>query len=153
SNDVSPAEILGPDPTLTPGASSMSVSPTTLGQTICSTDGSTPARVSKRSEDEVYRRYRVSQDQQSRYAIDLLIPADLGGTTDVTNLWPRRAGGALDAATTRFESGLNVRVCDGQLALPDAQRVIATALTSRTRHVTHPRRSRPSTPPGDPALP
>lgn len=60
----------------------------------------TPGRIAKRPadsrgvtesmKDEVFARYRIPLERRRYYAIDRLIPKELGGADDIRNLWPQR---------------------------------------------------------------
>jgi len=62
-----------------------------------------------------------------RYEVDYLIAPDLGGATDVRNLWPQPyAGGVWNAGVKdALENQLRRLVCAGQIDLPTAQHDIA----------------------------
>lgn len=65
----------------------------------------------------------------SDYEYDHLVPLELGGSSDVRNLWPEPyAGGSYtkDGVETR----LNHVVCSGQVTLEAAQQAIATNWTT-----------------------
>ncbi len=56
------------------------------------------------------------------YALDHLVPLELGGANNVRNLWPQPRSEAKDK--DRIEKALHAAVCSGQLPLIDAQQRI-----------------------------
>jgi hypothetical protein len=73
----------------------------------------------------------VRDTERPRYRIDHLIPASLGGTEAVTNLWPQIAAGLYGvAAKDSIESALHDGVCAGTILLVAAQHAIATDWTT-----------------------
>lgn len=63
-----------PDPTLTPGVF---------------TDTRTPRHVTGATARAVYRAYGIGLLRRPLYVIDHLVPLELCGTNDITNLWPQ----------------------------------------------------------------
>ena len=59
--------------------------------------------------------------------VDHLVPLELGGSNDFTNLWPQSEHATgLDAATKdRLENRLHALVCAGELPIAEAQHEIA----------------------------
>jgi hypothetical protein len=82
--------------------------------------------VPETEKDQVYAEYGIASHAPSEYEVDHLIPLELGGSNDIANLWPERA-----APTPGFhekdkvENYLHDQVCNGTLALKDAQAEIA----------------------------
>jgi len=61
------------------------------------------------------------------YEVDHLISLELGGSNDITNLWPEAYAGAWGARSKdALENRMHRLVCAGQLDLAQAQREIAT---------------------------
>lgn len=60
------------------------------------------------------------------YSIDHFIPLSLGGSNDITNLWPQRISGIVYGAKQKTMSDyyLYREVCDGRMTLEDAQALI-----------------------------
>lgn len=80
------AVILRPDPTLTPGA----VNPALTEKVLCDPSFTTKLvrHVTPAEAASIFKRYGVDATLD-RYEIDHLISLELGGTNDVTNLWPQ----------------------------------------------------------------
>ena len=91
-----------PDPALTPGA----VYRVESAQLFTSGYASSVRNVSNKTKREVYRRYGVTPDS-SKYEVDHLIPLLLGGSNDVSNLWPMPYDGQYGA---REKDKLEVRM-------------------------------------------
>ena len=58
--------------------------------------------------------------KKRHYVIDHLIPLEVGGSNDITNLWPQRKGDA--EQKDKLENELHARVCDGAIDVSTAQR-------------------------------
>ena len=112
-----------PNPALTPGA----VFPVGLDQICVSGYSSSVRDVSEATKDQVYAEYGVTSHVTGQYEVDHLIPLELGGSNDITNLWPEPA-----EPTPGFhqkdvlENKLHDLACSGQLDLATAQHAIAT---------------------------
>ena len=83
--------------------------------------------VSTRVKSQVYSEYGVISHSPGEYEIDHLVSLQLGGSNDISNLWP-------EAATPtpgfhekdRVENYLHDEVCSGAITLKQAQIEIAT---------------------------
>ncbi len=73
---------------------------------------------------KVFARYGIAKRKRSAYVIDQLIPARLGGSTTVENLWPEKRGDA--ASKDAVETSLHEMVCSGQVELAAAQQAIVS---------------------------
>lgn len=118
-----------PDPVLTPGAVR-----TTDRAEICSTKTGDVRNVSGSLKLSVYRRYGMigpsaafpGTDLLPPYEIDHLVSLELGGSNDITNLWPEAFGQTFGAhAKDVLENRLHKLICNGQITPQDAQREIA----------------------------
>jgi hypothetical protein len=111
-----------PNPTLTPGATR----PVTLHE-LCTPGSSSKARaVSSATKREVFRRYHVTPTPGA-FEIDHLISLELGGSNDISNLWPQPYHGKLNAHDKdHLENQLHALVCAGTVPLAAAQHAIAT---------------------------
>ncbi len=125
-----PGSALPPDPrhpdlSVTPGATDPKVTSATIRSTICRTGYETaypavPAALQAR----VFAEYSIPTPAKS-YVIDLLVPAELGGSDDLSNLWPEPTTGTDSALDKdRIEVRLRNDVCAGKTALATAQHQI-----------------------------
>lgn len=119
-----------PDPTLTPGLAD----PALTKEVLCA-PGFTTRRVRNVPSAEkrkVYARYGMTPHKgtcasKEGCEVDHLIPLTIGGSNDVTNLWPQPYRGKWSAhVKDRLENKLRGWVCHGDLDLGEAQRAIAT---------------------------
>lgn len=114
-----------PDPACTPGATDPQVTQDTIGQTICvhgwTTQIRPPVSETGPAKTRLMRAYNVSGASE----LDHLVPLELGGSSDVTNLWPEP--GPVPDPKDDAESALNVLVCahGRHLPLAAAQRLVA----------------------------
>ena len=107
-----------PDPSLTPGAVMTSVTV----QMICARGYGRLARHVTRSERKhVILAYLAAHPTWPArpYEVDHLVPLELGGSNDPSNLWPQPWGEARQK--DRLENWLHYMVCSGQMSLWDAQ--------------------------------
>ena len=127
-----------PDRRCTPGALNPAVTQSTIGSTICKSGWTSTVRPSesitgreKLASIEAYG-YRESA---SAYEYDHQVALELGGAVnDPRNLWPEpdypvRSGFYLNPKD-HLERALNRLVCGGQMALSQAQRMIAVEWVS-----------------------
>ena len=119
-----------PNSQITPG----SVDPTLTKEVICSPTFHTSdiRNVSAYKKSLVYATY-VAVNHKGACAgtegceVDHLVPLYIGGSNEVTNLWPQPYVGAWGAHTKdKLEVKLHGLVCSGKLDLGVAQRAIAT---------------------------
>ena len=113
-----------PDPACTPG----DIIPTATKDQICVSGYSKTVRNVPASEkDAVYAEYGITHHAAGEYEVDHFVSLELGGSNDLSNLWPEPA-----APTPGFhqkdkvENYLHDQVCTGQMTLADAQQQIAT---------------------------
>jgi hypothetical protein len=119
-----------PDPVLTPGAVR-----TTSRAEICGTKTSTIRNVSGSLKLQVYRRYGMAGPSAAfpgtnllpPYEVDHLVSLELGGSNDITNLWPEAYDQPLGAhQKDAIENKLHRLICAGRITPEEAQRAIAT---------------------------
>ncbi len=111
-----------PDSSCTPGAVL-----TTSTKIIC-VDGYTESvrKVSPSTKKEVFRRYGIPYEKRAEYQVDHLIALGLGGSNDISNLWPEKYD--LDygvAAKMRLESYFYRLMCSGKMAPAEIQAKMA----------------------------
>jgi hypothetical protein len=113
-----------PDSACTPGA----VFPQATKEQICTPGYSSSVRdVSNQTKDQVYAEYGIAQHSTGQYEVDHLIPLELGGSNDISNLWPEAA-----TPTPGFhqkdmvENYLHDQMCAGAIPLRQAQTEIAS---------------------------
>ena len=107
---------------LTPGA--------TRGLTVsnlCGEERDRPAPISAALHKEVFTSYGADIRRAAEYELDYLITPELGGATDVRNLWPQTYSNTPWNALVKdeLERFLYRQVCDGALDLSTAQQQMA----------------------------
>src|SRR4051812_8233179 len=86
---LSSGSALAINSTVTPGATNPAVTQATVGSTICRSGYTKTVRnVSTRVKHVAYVEYGIARSAQRNYVIDHLIPLEVGGGNDLTNLWP-----------------------------------------------------------------
>jgi hypothetical protein len=113
-----------PDPGLTPGAVL-----TTDVSKVCEPGYSKSVRhVSGKVKAKVYREYEVRTHRSGEYEIDHLVSLELGGSNDITNLWPESYETTPWNAHVKdkLENKLHELICSGQLDIREAQKAMAT---------------------------
>jgi hypothetical protein len=116
-----------PDPRCTPGSIDPAVTRADLGSTICKRGWTRTVRppetqTERFKYDVAYPAYGTPTSERTE--LDHLVPLELGGSNDATNLWPEYppAPNPKDAV----ERALNAAVCDGRVSLTAAQDAIAS---------------------------
>jgi hypothetical protein len=114
---------LYPDLSITPGATF----PDVTAEQVCQPGYSKGVRnVSAAEKAEVFKEYGVTP-QRGQYEVDHLISLELGGSNDISNLWPEpyepRPGAHEKDAVENY---LHKQVCDGSMSLDEAQKEIST---------------------------
>lgn len=92
-------------------------------------DGVRPSRlVTDQTRRQVLDRYGMSHVPAVEYELDALITPELGGTTEVANLWPQRYDSPVWNARVKddLERLLPEMVCRGEIDLASAQQAIAS---------------------------
>jgi hypothetical protein len=110
------------DASCTPGAVL-----TTDSKEVCVSGYSKSVRnVSLKTKKAVFAEYDISYNKHSNYEVDHLISLELGGSNDISNLWPELSKGDNGALIKdKFENYLHSQVCSGKLSLADAQSEIS----------------------------
>ena len=112
-----------PDPACTPGSIL-----TTDASVVCVSGYSSKVRdVSVSTKEKVFKEYGISYANHSKYEVDHLISLELGGSNDISNLWPESHDLTNGSFTKdKLENHLHSLVCNGTLTLPQAQYEIST---------------------------
>jgi len=115
-----------PDPGCTPGSVDPAVTQADIGSTICRsgyTEGVRPpeSQTTHTKYDVAYPAYHIPGRDSSE--LDHLVSLELGGSNDITNLWPEV--GPRPNPKDKVENALHRAVCDGRVRLAAAQRAIA----------------------------
>lgn len=112
-----------PDSSCTPG-----LVLTTSTEIICVPGYSKKVRdVSKKTKQQVYANYGLDYTKRAEYQVDHLIPLMLGGSNDISNLWPQKYDQEYGvAAKVKFEDYLYQAVCQKFMSIEEAQREIST---------------------------
>jgi hypothetical protein len=116
-----------PDPTCTPGSVDPAVTQANIGSTICRSGYTETVRPPESQTahakfDVAYPAYHIGGAQVSE--LDHLVSLELGGSNDITNLWPEL--GSRPNPKDSVENALHRAVCDGRVSLRAAQRAIAS---------------------------
>ncbi|HEY0264155.1 MAG TPA: anti-sigma factor [Granulicella sp.] len=130
---------LRPDSGLTPGATRM----IDLNEICAESDDDLDPAVSSETKEKVLQEYGLNEKASGEYQVDYLINPQLGGTSDVRNLWPEPYRSRVWNARAKdaLETRLHSMVCEGQIDLASAQREIATdwiAAYKKYLHRDHP---------------
>jgi hypothetical protein len=115
-----------PDPRCTPGSIDPAVTQAGIRSTICKKGWTATVRPPE-SQTERFK-YGVAYPaygtpQSERTELDHLVPLELGGSNDATNLWPEYP--PTPNPKDKVEDTLNAAVCDGRVKLAAAQAAIA----------------------------
>lgn len=124
-----------PDRSCTPGSIDPAVTQRNIRSTICRAGWTAKVRPPE-SQTEwakyhvAYPAYHIPGSAVSE--LDHLVPLELGGSNDITNLWPEV--GKIPNPKDKVEDALNHAVCDGRVRLAAAQNAIAADwLTAEAR--------------------
>jgi len=111
-----------PDSTCTPGdVLTMDTS------VICKTGYTEAVRdVPISLKEQVFAEYGISYDLHSNYEVDHLISLELGGSNDISNLWPESYSITNGARIKdKLENYLHSQVCSGDMTISEAQNEIS----------------------------
>jgi hypothetical protein len=116
-----------PDPRCTPGSIDPDVTQADIGSTICkkgwtATVRPPEAQTERFKYDVAYPHYGTPAGERTE--LDHLVPLELGGSNDATNLWPEYPPSP--NPKDKVEDALNHAVCDGKVSLARAQAAIAS---------------------------
>jgi hypothetical protein len=121
-----------PDAACTPGAVDARVTQDNIAQTICTAGYSErvrpPTSYTTPLKRQLMAAYGLSNEALADFELDHLISLEIGGSPrDPANLWPEPWTGPMNARQKdTVENFLHDQVCQGQMALADAQRIIAS---------------------------
>jgi hypothetical protein len=120
-----------PDSSCTPGSIDPAVTQANIAQTICRTGYTSTVRppeadTEKFKLDQAYPAYDVPSGTKTE--LDHLVPLELGGSNDASNLWPESP--ASPNPKDDVEGALHDAVCSGQVSLAGAQQAIASDWTT-----------------------
>ncbi len=115
-----------PDPHCTPGSVDPAITQADIATTICRSGYTAKVRppaseTDKAKFDVAYPAYGIPASDHSE--LDHLVSLELGGSNDITNLWPEV--GTVPNPKDKVENALHKAVCEGKVTLTAAQRAIA----------------------------
>ena len=113
-----------PDKDCTPGA----IFDTVTKDQICVPGYSQTVRnVPDSEKNTVYREYDILSHKTGEYEVDHFISLELGGSNDISNLWPEAANPTPGFhEKDKVENYLHQQVCKGLMTLTEAQQEIST---------------------------
>lgn len=111
-----------PDPACSPGAVL-----TTDVKKICVSGYTTTVRdVSTATKKQVFKEYGISYDKHSDYEVDHIISLELGGSNDISNLFPEAYNNTYGARIKdKLENYLHKQLCSGKMTIQEAQKEIS----------------------------
>ena len=112
---------------------------------ICNAELGSNAQVLPAVQRQVFTEYGMPEAETRSYEVDYLITPALGGSDDISNLWPQPYAGSPWNAYVKdaLEDHLRGMVCSGQLDLATAQREIAVNWIAAYKKYFHTRRPLP----------
>ncbi len=113
-----------PDSTCTPG----DVFTDATASDVCTPGYTKTVRnVPTSLKNQVYANYGILSHSSGEYEVDHFIPLELGGSNDITNLWPEPASPVPGFhEKDQVENYLHGQVCSGAMTLAEAQSEIST---------------------------
>ncbi len=113
-----------PDKECTPG----DIIPTATKNQVCQPGYASAVRnVPTSTKTRAYRMYGIVSHRPGQYEVDHLVSLELGGSNDISNLWPEAASPKPGFhEKDRVENYLHNQVCSGAISLQQAQIEIAT---------------------------
>jgi hypothetical protein len=113
-----------PDPACTPGDIFSNVTK----DDICKPGYASSVRnVTESTKNKVYAEYGITTRQPGQYEVDHFVSLELGGSNDISNLWPEPAKPTPGFhEKDKVENYLHDQVCSGAMTLLEAQVKIAT---------------------------
>jgi len=113
-----------PDSACTPGA----IFPNATKTQICTSGYAQSVRnVPQSVKNKAYAEYGITSHYAGQYEVDHLVSLELGGSNDISNLWPEAASPKPGFhEKDKVENYLHDQVCSGSISLQQAQIEIAT---------------------------
>ncbi len=113
-----------PDSACTPGA----IIDTATKDQICVSGYARSVRnVPQSVKEQSYSEYGIASRSPGQFEVDHLVSLELGGSNDISNLWPEAASPVPGFhEKDKVENYLHDQVCSGAISLHDAQVEIAT---------------------------
>lgn len=113
-----------PDAACTPGA----IFPDATVNQICQSGYASSVRnVPTSVKNQVYAEYGITTHYTGQYEVDHLVSLELGGSNDISNLWPEAASPTPGFhQKDQVENYMHDQVCSGKVSLKQAQIDIAT---------------------------
>ena len=101
---------------------------TTDSKVICVSGYTKTVRnVTEATKKKVFTEYGIPYSQRSNYEVDHIISLELGGSNDISNLYPESYLIKNGAKTKDiFENYLHKQICNGKMTVPEAQRQISS---------------------------
>ena len=113
-----------PDSACTPGAL---MAGATVSKICVSGYSSSVRNVTTAEKDQVYSEYGITSHYAGQYEVDHLVSLELGGSNDISNLWPELASPTPGFhQKDQVENYLHSQVCNGSVTLAKAQEEIST---------------------------
>lgn len=112
------------DTACTPG----DIFPDATKEQVCKSGYASSVRnVTTSTKNKVYAAYGITHHTTGQYEVDHLVSLELGGSNDISNLWPEAASPKPGFhEKDKVENYLHDQVCDGAISLKQAQIEIAT---------------------------
>lgn len=113
-----------PDSACTPGAL---MAGATVDKICVSGYSSSVRNVTTAEKDQVYAEYGITSHYAGQYEVDHLVSLELGGSNEISNLWPELASPTPGFhQKDQVENYLHSQVCNGSVTLAKAQEEIST---------------------------
>lgn len=112
------------DPACSPG----DIFPNVTKDQVCQSGYASSVRnVPTSVKNKVYAEYNIKSHTTGQYEVDHLVSLELGGSNDISNLWPEAANPKPGFhEKDKVENYLHDQVCSGTISLQKAQIEIAT---------------------------
>ena len=92
---------------------------------VCNKEFLTKQPISIKTTDIVMNIYHIPKIEKSKYTLNLLIPVNLGGSSEVKNVWPMLINTRWSPYRKLIlEDTLNWMVCNAKMTLGDAKYII-----------------------------